>query len=813
MSIRNLEFLFDPASVAVIGASARPDSIGSTVWRNLRAGGYKGRLDAVNARHAEIDGIAAHASVAALPQAPELAVICTPPATVPGLISALVKCGTRAAVVLSAGLDAKQKSAMLAAARPGLLRLLGPDSLGLQAPHLGLNASYAPAAAAAGSLAFVSQSGALVTAMLDWARDRGIGFSQVVALGEQADIDFGDMLDFLASDPRTRAILLYIESAHSARKFMSAARAAARNKPVIVVKTGRSAAGRLAATAHSGIVAGDDAVFDAAIRRAGMLRVDTLQDLFMAAETLSRYHAVPRGRPADIGVRDAALTILTNGGGAGVLAADAAALAGIELAAPGAALDPGRPHGRTRGNPVDLGGEASVERHVQALSALLADPASGTLLFIHAPSALVPSRELAAALLPLVSADPARLFCCWLGDPALTEARRSFHDAGVPSFDTPEEAVRAFSMLQTYRRNQELLLEAPPAAVCALAPDIAAVRQIVATVLAERREALSDAEARAVLAACRIEVGQDVAPLAQDLYVGAGIDAVFGPTIAFGASGASAQAQADRALALPPLNVPLARELVSRTRVGRRLADTHAAAPGEALLSLLTTLSQLLADVPEIAELAIEPLRLAAHGTVAHGTRIRVSAAAPGGAGNFAVRPYPAQLSEQIAWRGRTLTLRPVRPEDEAQHLDFLGRLDSEDLRMRIFYSRRTIERSELARLTQIDYEREMAFLATALGADGAEETLAVARAVADPDNREAEFGIIVRSDLKGGGLGHLLMTKLIAYLRSHGTQRLVATVLKENQGMLGLARALGFVVDQARCDGDTHAIHLDLQS
>ena len=304
---------------------------------------------------------------------------------------------------------------------------------------------------------------------------------------------------------------------------------------------------------------------------------------------------------------------------------------------------------------------------------------------------------------------------------------------------------------------------------------------------------------------------------AQELIVGASIDNVFGPVILFGQGGTSVEVVADRAVALPPLNTALAGALVQRTRVAKLLGgfrDTPAANQ-DALRAVLVAVSQLLADVPEIAELDINPLIVNHEGAIALDARIRVSRKAPAGAQNFAIRPYPAQLVETIAWQGRNLTLRPIRPEDEARHLEFLGSLDPADVRMRVFYSRRSIERSELARLTQIDYEREMAIVAVAPGTDGVDRTLGVARAVADPDNIEAEFGIIVRSDLKGTGMGTLLMHKLIRTMREHGTQRLVATVLTENRRMLALAKSLGFVQRRAavtdRTDGTT-AISLLLQ-
>ncbi|MDH4051202.1 MAG: bifunctional acetate--CoA ligase family protein/GNAT family N-acetyltransferase [Rubrivivax sp.] len=889
MSVRNLDALFDPASVAVIGASLRPASVGGTVWRNLRAGGYRGPLWPVNPKHDRLDDVPVFADVAALPEAPELAVICTPPATVPALIDALGRRGTRAAVVLTAGFDAAGRQAVLDAARPHLLRVLGPNGLGLLAPHIGLNASFAHVGAAPGTLAFVSQSGALVTAMLDWARGRDIGFSHFVSLGEQADIDFGDMLDWLASDFRTRAILLYMESIQAPRKFMSAARAAARNKPVIVVKAGRSAAGQHAAASHTGALAGSDAVFEAAIRRAGMLRVDTLLDLFTAAQTLAHLGGAAQGDTPP-------LTLITNGGGAGVLAADAAASAGLTLAPLSetvrAALDAALPANWSHGNPVDLIGDAPVARYEAAFDALLADSGSGLLLFMHAPTAIVPSAEIAEALAPRLAPVRSRVLASWLGDAAVADARKCFQSQGIACYDTPEQAVRAVAMLADYRRNQAQLMEAP-AAVPAdePTPDFDAVRSQVAQVLADGREMLTEPEAKSLLALCGIpvattrrcaaepdaavriaaEIGypvalkilstdishksdvggvvldlQDEAQLrqavaamlqrvrtarpdatlqgftvqamvrraqAQELIVGASVDAQFGPVILFGQGGTAVEVVADRSLALPPLNRALARALVARTRVARLLNGYRDTPPVhmDALLSVLTKVSQLLAEVPELAELDINPLLADASGVVALDARVRVSASKPGGAANFAIRPYPVALVEHFDWQGRQVTLRPIRPEDEPQHLAFLERLTPEDIRLRIFYSRRTIARSELARLTQIDYEREMAFVATAPGEQG-EETLGVARATADPDNVEAEFGIVIRSDLKGGGLGQRLMNKLIDYLRARGTQRLVSEVLTENTGMLDLAERLGFELQRPGPDG-TRRISLSLQS
>jgi acetyltransferase len=884
MSIRHLDRLLEPSSVAVIGASLREGSVGATVWRNLRDAGFAGARWPVNPKHRDLNSEAVFARVADLPAAPDLAVICTPPATVPQLIVELGARGTRAVVVLTAGLSREQKQAMLDAAKPHCLRILGPNGLGLLSPAIGLNASFAHADALPGSLAFVSQSGALVSAMLDWARGRGIGFSRFVSLGEQADVDFGDMLDWLGSDARTRAVLLYIESVSSARKFMSAARAAARNKPVLVVKAGRSSAGQQAAASHTGALAGSDAVIDAAIRRAGMLRVDTLADLFVAAEALAHVHAPVAAGAESAAAQRERITLVTNGGGAGVLAADEVARHDLELAplpdATQAALDAVLPANWSRANPVDLIGDAPVQRYVQALTLLLDRADSGTVLFMHAPTAIVPSAQIAAALLPLAQQHRERLVSCWLGDAAVREARQLFHDAGIPTYDTPEQAVNALAMLTTYRRNQAQLLEAPPAHNGARPIDFGAVRALIDRVLAEPREMLTEPEAKALLAACAIptvptrtcapsaeaaaqaarEVGYPVVlkilspqithksdvggvalnlanarqvrsaamamhrrvaaarpdaridgfavqpmvrrPRALELIAGTHVDAVFGPVILFGAGGTSVEVVADRALALPPLNAPLAHALVQRTRIAKLLAgwrDVPAADLG-AVEQVLVALSQLLAEEPRIAELDINPLLADADGVIALDGRVRVSAAAPGGAARFAIRPYPQELVERVDWRERALTLRPIRPEDEAQHLAFLERIEPADIRMRLFYTRRSIER------------RELAFIATAPAPDGAgEETLGVVRAIVDPDNVEAEFGILIRSDMKGAGLGRRLMDKVIAFLRGRGTQRLVATVLAENAPMLELAAKLGFVQPDEQPEAGTRRIELSL--
>ena len=883
MSIRNLQFLFGPASVAIIGASERPHSVGATVLANMLAAGYKGEIYPVNPKYRSLSGRPVYADVDALPATPDLAIVCTPPHTVPGLIAQLGARGTRAAIVLTAGLGAignedgaSLKQQMLDAAKPYLLRILGPNCVGMLVPGIGLNASFAHTGALPGKLAFVSQSGALVTGVLDWAKTRGIGFSRFVSLGESADIDFGDLLDYLANDGATRAILLYIEDIHDARKFMSAARAAARSKPVLVIKAGRAAEGARAAASHTGAMAGSDDVYDAAIRRAGMLRVCSTEDLFSAVETLA--HARPL-----VGER---LCILTNGGGPGVMATDALIEAGGKLAALSGetmnALDEALPVTWSHGNPVDIIGDAPAERYRRATEILLADATSDALLFIHAPTAIVPSVEVAQAVAPLLAQTGRNVLACWLGGDGLAAARQVFSTQGIPTYDTPEEAVRGFMQIVQYRRNQNLLMQVPASLPEDFGPDRAGAQALVAAVLADGRSMLSEPESHRLLAAYGIpvvatrtaasaeeaaaaatEIGfpvalkvlspqishksdvggvvldledakavQDAAtamqrrlrsllpdavlagftvqamarrPQAHELIAGVATDPVFGPVLLFGQGGIAVEVTADHAMELPPLNMPLAQAMVARTRVAKLLQGYRNQAPADvdAICRTLVKLSHLVTDIAEIAELDINPLLADANGVIALDARVRLAPRTMGdGRSRLAIRPYPKELEETVQWQGAPLMLRPIRPEDGAEHLRFFNALDPEDVRFRIFSRMRELQPSQVARLTQIDYDREMAFIVTRSRADGMPETLGVARAIADPDNIKAEFAIIIRSDMKGHGLGVMLMNKLIAYCRSRGTREIVGEALLNNRPMLEMVRRLGFEVHQAVGEG-----------
>ena len=506
MTIRNLDALLQPASVALIGASTRPGSVGLIMARNMLRAKFHGPLYLVNPKHGEIEGARCFPSIAALPEAPDLAVIVTPPETVPRLIDELGRKGTRAAVVITAGIRGELKAKMLAASRPSLLRIQGPNCLGLMLPSIGLDASFSHLPPLAGDLAFLSQSGALITGVIDWARARHIGFSHVVSLGDMADADFGDLLDYLAGDTKSRAILLYMESVTNAPKFLSAARRAARSKPVIVVKSGRGGSGAKAALSHTGAMAGADGAYDAAFKRAGVLRVKEMRDLFTAAEILSR-------RPHILGER---LAILTNGGGAGVLAADRLSELGGQPAALSeetrAALDRVLPATWSHGDPIDIIGDAGADRYAKALSALLASKDADAVLVMNCPTALVSSEDVAKAVTSVVAERKAKglgtvpILANWLGVEASRGARELFSANGIASFDMPADAIDGFMHLVRYARAQEQLSRTPPSLPDSPAFDSARAAAIIKQALAGGRTTMGEQEAKDLLATYGIAV-------------------------------------------------------------------------------------------------------------------------------------------------------------------------------------------------------------------------------------------------------------------------------------------------------------------
>jgi acetyltransferase len=872
VTIRNLEPAFDPHSVAVIGASSRQGSVGEVVLRNIVTGGFAGDILPVNPKYSEVMGLACYRRVADLPQAPGLAVIVTPPATVPGLIAELGERGTKVAVVITAGLTESSglRQQMLDAARPHLLRIIGPNTIGLLAPHASLNASFTHVAPVAGPLGLISQSGAMVSSIVDWAAAEGIGFSHVLSLGDMADVDAGDCLNMLAASDKTTAILMYLESIPAARKFMSAARAAARIKPVIAVKPGRSEAAAKAALTHTGALAGADRVVDAALRRAGIIRVDDLSDLFNAAEITARYRPLARGHVA----------IVTNGGGAGVLAVDHLLERGCTLAtlAPETitGLDAVLPPTWSRANPIDIIGDAPPERYEAAVEAAARDPNVDAVLVMNCPTALASPADAADALARRIDKGMLHgkpVLACWLGKFAAEPARSRLQEAGIASFDTPTQAAEAVALLTRWSVLQRSLERVPPSHGDQPV-DRDSVREILARAAAEDRTLLTEPEAKAVIAAYGIEVPQTITaatpaeveaaatrlldtapaivvkllsktithksdiggvvldlrdaasarkaaeeiaarvekavpgaqyegfsvqpmirrPRAEELIAGLSLDPTMGPTVLFGAGGVAVEAIDDTQTGIVPLDEVLAGDLIDGTRISRLLKGYRDRPPADrdAIVRVLVGLSQLAVDFPAIVAADINPLLADADGAIALDARIEIDPARldePAPNRRLAVRPYPSGWEKTVAAGGSSFLLRPIRPTDAELYPAFLEKVTPEDLRLRFLTPMRTISHELLVRLTQLDYDRDIAFVA--LEPEG---TLAgIARYSSDPDRETAEYGILVRSDLKRRGLGRALMRHLIDYARAEGVGRLEGIILRHNEPMLSLSRALGF--------------------
>jgi len=503
-----LNKLFEPASVVVFGASDRQGSVGNLVFKNMIESGFKGDVFPINPKHSKIQGHKAYPDLKSIGRPVDLAVITTPAVTVPAIIESCGEHGIRAAVVISAGFreigpqGLKLEQALVGNAQRYGMRFIGPNCLGLMRPDTGLNCTFNKGSANPGNIALVSQSGALCTAILDWAAANNIGFSTVISTGISADTDFGDILDYLVSDPKTNSILLYIEGIHDARSFMSGLRAAARVKPVIALKVGRHMSGSRAAMSHTGALVGSDDVFESALRRAGVVRGLRIGDLFSAATTLTSVFKVQGER----------LAIVTNGGGPGVMATDRATDLGISLAELSGdtleSLNTVLPVTWSQANPVDVIGDATPERYAQAVEICMQDPGVDGLLVILTPQAMTDPAAVASSLVSLGDKNNKPLLACWMGEIQVAEGRRILRDASVPTFHTPEAAVEAFSYLVNHHRNQKLLLETPGPLSPGEAPDVEGARMIIEGALSEGRKVLSESESKAVLRAFHIPTAQ-----------------------------------------------------------------------------------------------------------------------------------------------------------------------------------------------------------------------------------------------------------------------------------------------------------------
>ncbi|HEX4503624.1 MAG TPA: protein lysine acetyltransferase [Scandinavium sp.] len=872
MSQRGLEALLKPKSIAVIGASMKPQRAGYLMMRNLLAGGFSGPVLPVTPTWKAVLGVLAWPDIESLPFTPDLAVICTHAKRNLTLLEALGQKGCKTCIILSA--PPEQFGELKATAARYQMRLLGPNSLGLLAPWQGLNASFSPVPIRRGKLAFISQSAAVSNTILDWAQQREMGFSYFIALGDSLDIDVDDLLDFLARDSKTSAILLYLEHLSDARRFVSAARSASRNKPILVIKSGRSPAAQRLLHVNSGM----DPAWDAAIQRAGLLRVQDTHELFSAVETLSHM------RP----LRGERLMIISNGAAPAALALDELWLRNGKLATLSdetlTRIREALPSSVDAANPLDLRDDANSAHYQKALSILLDSQDYDALLVIHSPSAAAPGTESAQALIDTLNNHPRGKYVTvltnWCGEYSSQEARRLFSDAGIPTYRTPEGTITAFMHMVEYRRNQKQLRETPilpddltantaeahallqqaiadgatsldthevqpilkaygmqtlptwiaadsaeavhiaeqigyPVALKLRSPDIPHKSEVQGVMLYLRTAAEVQQAADAIID--RVKMAWPQARIhgllvqsmanragAQELRVVVEHDPLFGPLIMLGEGGVEWRAEDQAAVALPPLNMNLARYLVIQAIKSKKIRGRSGLRPLDiaGLSQVLVQVSNLIVDCPEIQRLDIHPLLASGNEFTALDVTLGIAPFSGNSESRLAVRPYPQQFEEWVVLKnGDRCLFRPILPEDEPLLQQFISQVTKEDLYYRYFSEINEFTHDDLANMTQIDYDREMAFVAVHTTASGT-EILGVTRAISDPDNIDAEFAVLVRSDLKGLGLGRRLLEKLINYTREHGLERLNGITMPNNQGMIALARKLGFEVDIQLEDG-----------
>jgi acetyltransferase len=879
MPTRSLKHLFQPRSIALVGASDRPSSLGRAVYANLVSGGFEGTIYFVNPHHTHLNEQICYPSLTALPAVPDMVIIACPRDEVMTMAREAASQGAHACVVITADPTPNEPHSITqdlsSLARISPMRIVGPNCIGLLAPRSKLNASFAADPVKTGELAVISQSGAVAGTLLSWARERQLGFSALVSVGNMSDVNFADLLDYFALDPFTRSILLYIEAIGDARSFMSAARAAARVKPVIVIKSGRHPRAAKAAATHTGALAGSDAVYDAAFRRAGLLRVCDIAELFDAAESLGRIKPFEGKR----------LAILTNGGGIGVLAVDNLLDYGGEVADLSSQarikLDALLPAAWSQSNPVDILGDADETLYRDSLKILLEDRANDAVLVMHCPTALSRTHEAAEAVAQEYTSYRSRtivpkpLFAVWTDSTPHTD--QLFEQARIPHYRSG--ATRGFMHMVRWRENRDALMAVPPAIPDHFSPDVMRARAIIHQALERGHRWLSPVEATSLFEAYQIPIAsarlarspedaEDVAkfilrttpacvvkilspdithksdvngvvlnlskpedvkaatehmlahvacvrpeariegvtihpmimrPYARELIAGITEDATFGPVIVFGRGGKAVEIVNDRALALPPLDMALARDLVSRTRVARILCSYRdvPAVDIDAVHLTLVKLAQLSADIPEIRELDLNPLIADASGVMVLDARVAIAPvegrAARGPNPRFAVAPYPRNWERHLKLGdGLRVFVRSVRPEDDELYRRFFMTISQEDLRLRFFAPVKEFSHAFIARLTQIDYARALALCAID---EDTGEMLGGVRLTQDVDGQSGEYAILLRSDLKGRGLGWSLMQLMIDYARAEGLQTVEGQVLSENQVMLTMCAQLGFTI------------------
>ena len=870
-----LNRFFTPQSVAIVGASEREESVGYRLLLNMQEAGFSGGLYPVNHKREQILGLKAYPNLLAIPEAIDLVVIATPAPTVPSVMQQCGDKGVRSVIIITAGFGElgdegkRLQQEVLDIAHRYQIRFVGPNCLGVARPSGFLNATFGDGLIKDGSLALLSQSGAICTAILDWAKVQDIGFSTVVSMGGAADIDFGEVLDYLATDPKTTGILMYVEGIRDARRFLSGLKAAARLKPVILIKSGRHAAGCKAAMSHTGAMVGGDHVFDAAIARAGVVRAYTITELFSAARVLANNYIIKKDH----------LAIITNAGGPGVMSTDRAEDVSIQMAELSAtsidALNEVLPPHWSHANPIDILGDATAERYQKALEACLKDDQIDGVLVILTPQAMTEPTEIAQCIIDGAKNSTKPVLASWTGGAKVINGRNLFTNSNVAHFSTPETAVDAFAFLANYAENQILLNQIPKAREEQAEPDAEKARGIINAVLATGRDVLTAQEAKGVLAAFNIpvtptisvsnaeeaakaaesigfpvvlkinmaefshksdiggvklninsavdvaqhytdmtaairavepditDIGMTVEPMfksstGRELMIGVVRDPIFGPAISFGLGGTMVEILKDNAIALPPLNTYMIEQMIAKTKAGKYLKAFRNLPPANstALVEVLLNISTLVSELPELVELDINPLIVDEHGAIAVDARIKAQVVEPTKAyQHMAIHPYPHELIQhhQLS-NGMNIIIRPIRPEDAELEKDFHSRLSANTKYFRFMQALQELTPEMIVRFTQIDYDREMAFIAITDDPNlNHPKELAVGRYVMSPDGKSVEFALVVVDDAQGLGIGTKILTELMKSAKDKGMEVFAGEVLTTNIPMLRLLNKLGF--------------------
>jgi len=874
-----IEAMLNPKSVALIGATEREGSVGQAMMSNLLLGKEKRKIYPVNPGRETVMGLKCYPTISAIPNHVDLAVIATPSKTVPPLAEDCGRAGVDGMIIVSAGFrETGQEGIELERQLTDIqakygMRILGPNCLGFIRPYAELNASFLRKNPEIGEIGFVSQSGAIGTAILDWAVSTHVGFSFFVSLGSMLDIGFGDMIDYLGNDPKTRSILIYMEGVGDARKFMSAARGFARTKPIIIIKAGKHLAGAKAAHSHTGALAGDYEVYDAALKRVGVVRVDEIDDLFNCASVLESKH-LPEGP---------ALGVVTNAGGPAVLAADSIADRGLELAKLSDesmnALNKGLPPYWSKGNPVDILGDADIGRYEAAMRICMADPNVDGLLVIFTPQGAAPSTELAETVAKIAADRRKPILTTWMGRDSIREAREVFYRDDIPTYPTPEQAIKTYMYMYRYKRNLELLYQTPEELTVDLSPPKSHLELLVRKAAREGRTVLSQADVdkfldaydiprpRGALAtnaeeACGVAssigypvvlkiASQDVVHktdvggvvvgveseqrlreefvklsdrvrkakpdarvdgvyvqemirnIEYELILGSKKDVDFGAVILFGQGGIGVELFKDFSVGLPPLNQVLARRVIEETRIYEALSKGLRNRPPVDLRSLeqvMVRFSNMIVDFPEIAEMDINPLVVSEDRLWAMDSRIIIEQEVSRYTEPYqhlVVMPYPTRYV--TPWKlkdGTDVILRPIRPEDEPMELEFVKGLSEEASRFRFFQVIRDLSHEALVRFCNIDYDREMAFIAETRELNRRME-VGVGRLVMEPNKKRGEFAVVVADKYQGKGLGTKLIDMLISVAEEKGLESMYGIVLPENANMIHLCEKLGFTVER----------------